>query len=151
MVVTSVQRDISAIKKSAEKMEAAQPAAIGTASVGDVVRQGDLYLVCLDHLPEAAERVGKKLAPGETQGSRHVASGECAVYRPASATTVAQLIGAVCRGANIPEQLVGPLVECLGETTIEHPEHGHRILPAGTVWAVVYQRAYGEEVRRVQD
>lgn len=151
MATISVKQDITAIRKSAEKLEAAKPATIGTASVGDVVRQGDLYLICLETLPAGGERAPRQLAPGETQGSRHVAVGECAVYRPASPAAVAKLIGAACRLADVPVELVGPLVECLGETTIEHPEHGHRTLPAGTVWAVVYQRAYADEVRRVQD
>lgn len=151
MATANVQRDITAIRKSAERMDAAKTAAIGAASVGDVVRQGDLYLVCLEALPAGGERAPRQLAPGETQGSRHVAAGECVVHRPASAAAVAQLIKTACRGAEVPAELVGPLVECLGETTIEHPEHGHRILPAGSVWAVVYQRAFGEEVRRVQD
>lgn len=151
MTTASVQRDIAAIKKSAENMDAANPASVGTASVGDVVRQGDLYLVCLESLPPDGKRAPRQLAPGDTQGSRHVAVGDCAVYQPASPAAVVQLIDSSCRGATVPVELIGPLVECIGETRIEHPEHGHRILPSGSVWAVVYQRAYAEEVRRVQD
>jgi hypothetical protein len=150
MAVQSVSKQIAAVAKSAEKMHAAEPAKVGTASVGDVVRQGDLYLVCLESLP-AGTKTRRQLAPGDTQGSRHIAEGECAVYQPKEPAAVAQLIATVCRGANVPQELVGPLVECHGDTTIAHPEHGHRILPAGSVWAVVYQRAFAEEVRRVQD
>lgn len=151
MATASVEKQIAAIQKSAEKMDAAAPAKIGSPSVGDVVRQGDLYLVCLEELPESGERAPRQLAPGSSQGSRHVAEGECAVYLPKSPAVVAKLIAVVCRAAEVPEQLIGPLVECIGETTIAHPEHGHRILPAGTTWAVVFQRAYAEEIRRVQD
>jgi hypothetical protein len=150
MATASVSRQIAAIKKSAEKMEAAKPAAVGTASVGDVVRQGDLYLVCLESLPPGT-KTRRQLAPGETQGSRHVAEGDCEVYQPREPAAVSRLVGVACRGADVPAELVGPIVECHGDTTITHPEHGHRILPGGTVWAVVYQRAYAEEIRRVQD
>jgi hypothetical protein len=150
MATASVSRQIAAIQKSAEKMEAAKKATIGTASVGDVVRQGDLYFVCLESLP-AGTKTRRQLAPGETQGSRHVADGECAVYQPKEPAAVARLIGVACRGAEVPQELIGPIVECHGDTTITHPEHGNRTLPAGTVWAVVYQRAYADEVRRVQD
>lgn len=150
MAVANVARQIAAIAKSAEKMDAAKPAKIEAPSPGDVVRQGDLYLVCLESLP-AGTKTQRQLAPGNTQGSRHVAEGECVVYSPAEPQAVTRLIAALCRGAEIPPQLVGPLVECHGETTISHPEHGHRILPAGSTWGVVFQRAFAEEVRRAQD
>lgn len=150
-MAVSVKTQIAAVKKSAEKMHAAKPERIGSPSVGDVVRQGDLYLVCIEELPPDGKRAPRQLAPGNTQGSRHVAEGECVVYSPKSPAAVATLIGSACRGAEVPEPLIGPLVECLGETTIAHPEHGAKILPAGTTWAVVYQRAFADEVRRVQD
>jgi len=148
-MTVSVAKQIAAIAKSAESMDAAAPARIGSPSVGDVVRQGDLYLVCLESLPPGVKHQ-RQLAPGTTQGSRHVAEGDCAVYMPKEPGAVAQVISRI-NGAEVPVELVGPLVDCMGETTITHPEHGHRILPAGTSWAVVYQRAYAEEVRRAQD
>lgn len=151
MAVAKVDRQIAAIQKSAEKMHAKETALIGTASIGDVVRQGDLYLVCLESLPPGT-KTRRQLAPGESQGSRHVAEGECCVYQPKEPGAVSRLIATLSRGAvQVPDALIGPLVECHGETTITHPEHGHRVLPAGSTWAVVYQRAYAEEVRRVQD
>ena len=36
------------------------------------------------------------------------------------------------------------------ETTIEHPEHGNQIWPAGIV-AVTYQRRHAAEIKRSQD
>lgn len=145
-----VSEQIAAIAKSAESMDAAKPARIGSPSVGDVVRQGDLYLVCLETLPPGTKSQ-RQLAPGNSQGSRHVAEGECVVYSPREPQAVAMIIGRAVNGADVPVELVGPMVECVGETTITHPEHGHRILPAGTAWAVVYQRAFAEEVRRALD
>lgn len=149
-MAVSVGRQIAAIKKSAEKMDAAKTERIATASIGDVVRQGDIYLICLESVPAGQDVKSRQLAPGSTQGSRHVAVGNCRIVN-ANRATVANTINRLVKDAAVPEQLVGPVIECRGETTITHPEHGHRILPAGSVWASVYQRAHAEEVRRVQD
>lgn len=150
MAVGTVKQQITAIKKSAEKMDAAKTERIETASAGDVVRQGDIYLVCLEAPQGGDVAKSRQLAPGSTQGSRHVAVGECRVVN-ANRASVASTINRLVKGANVPEQLIGPVIECEGDTTITHPEHGHRILPAGSVWGCVYQRAHAEEVRRVQD
>lgn len=133
--------DIGRIKKSAEACEmfGGKIERIGSPSLGDVVRQGDLYLICVDRIigTETAER---QLAPGTTQGSRHVISGDCVI--------VAKHGNSI---GDVPEELIGPAFRCIGDCTVEHPEHGHKILPSGTSWAVVYQRAYADEIRRVQD
>ena len=146
----TVAQQIAAIKKSAEKMDAAKTEKIQTASAGDVVRQGDIYFVCLESPQTGQQLKSRQLAPGTTQGSRHVAEGDCRIVN-ANRATIASTVNRLIKGAEVPEQLIGPVVECHGETTITHPEHGHRILTAGSVWASVYQRAHAEEVRRVQD
>lgn len=147
----SVAKQIEEVSKSAESMDAAKLEKIGTASLGDVVRQGDLYLVCLGDMPEGAESKERQLAPGSTQGSRHIAKGRCRILVPKDRSSVAELIARVVRGAAIPDELVGPVIRCVGDVTIEHPEHGHKCLPKGSMWAVVYQRALAKEIRRVQD
>lgn len=76
--------------------------------------------------------------------------GDCLVVA-AEPAWLAQEINRLVKGADVPPELVGPAVTCRGETTITHPEHGNRTLPAGTVWATVYQRQFAEEVRRVED
>jgi len=133
--------DIETIKKSAESSEmfGGKVERIGSPSIGDVVRQGDLYLVCIERLL-GTETKQRQLAPGTTQGSRHVITGDC------------KIVEKYGKGiANVPKELIGPAFTCTSECTIEHPEHGHKILPADTAWAVVYQRAYADEIRRVQD
>ncbi len=150
-MTTKIARQIKAIEKSAESMEGKQTQRIGSPSVGDVVQQGDLHLVCLESLPDGTKTRERQLAPGNTQGSRHVAQGECAVYLPKEPAVVARMIGTSVRGAEVPVELIGPIVECIGETTIAHPEHGHFVLPAGTTWAVTYQRAFADTIRRAQD
>jgi len=141
----TINRDLTNLRKSVESMDASKTERIGAASPGDVVRQGDLYLVCLESRAGEQETMFRQLAPGTTQGSRHVAVGKCTVRTGCIHATVAK------HHAGVPEELVGPSIECLGDVTVTHPEHGDKVLPAGTNWAVVYQRAYAEEIRRVQD
>jgi len=52
-------------------------------------------------------------------------------------------------GAN---QLQGPILHCLENTTLEHPEHGNITgLQQGAWYSVNYQRQMAEELRRAQD
>lgn len=147
----SVQKLIEEVRESAETMHAAKLEVIGTASVGDVVRQGDLYLVCLEDAPIGDTTKERQLAPGTTQGSRHVAKGRCSVLVPKSREEVCRVIAKVVPAAKVEPELVGPVIRCIGDVTIDHPEHGAKRLPKDTVWAVVFQRAYADTVRRVQD
>lgn len=147
----AVAQQIAAIRRSAEHCDKSQTETIGTASLGDVVRQGDLYLVCVNRVPVGDRAKTPQLAPGDTQGSRHIATGDCTVYAVDDRAAVAAAINRVVQHATVPVELIGPLVHCTGPTTITHPEHGHKVLPAQSTWAVVYQRQFAEEVRRVQD
>lgn len=153
MIATTcdVSQQIHEIQQSVERLQGAELEIIGTASPGDTVRQGDLLLVCLAELPAGRPAETRQLAPGTTQGSRHVAEGLCRVSHSANPAQIVAAINRLVRGAVVLAPLVGPVVECYGVTTITHPEHGHKQLPAETVWAVVYQRQYAEEVRRVVD
>jgi hypothetical protein len=103
------------MREALESFDAAAPERIGSPSLGDVVRQGDLYLIAIESLPNGKKTKERQLVPGTTQGSRHVVEGD---------------------------------VEIVNEV---HPEHGDKILPADTVWQCVYQQAYADEIRRVQD
>lgn len=146
-----IAKQIAQVRKSAESMDAAAPAVIGAASVGDVVRQGDLYLVCLADPPAGKSTSQRQLVPGTTQGSRHVAVGDCRIIVPNDRAQFAATVSQAVKGAEVPAELTGPAIVCRGDVTIEHPEHGHRTLPAGSVWGGVYQRQYAEEVQRVLD
>ena len=149
--VSSVLKQIEEVRQSAEKMHSAQPEIIGTASVGDVVRQGDLYLICLSDAPASKPTKDRQLAPGSTQGSRHIVTGKCTVGIATKREAVAEAINRIVRGANVPAELVGPVLHCKSGVTITHPEHGWRSLPDGSTWAVIYQRQFAEEILRVQD
>jgi hypothetical protein len=105
---------------------------------GDEVRQGDVYLTRLAGLPRGlvkVDRPARQLAPGDTQGSRHCLRSlrGVRVYRLAE-----------------PGPLDGPVIEAEREWAVDHPEHANFVLPPG-VYAVTYQRAFAEELRRVED
>lgn len=85
-------------------------------AVGEHVRQGDVYVVRIDTLPRGmTETKVRQLAPGETQGSRHIAEGDLLVYRRTDTREVA----------------IGPVVVARKEWRLAHPEHAHMVLPAG--------------------
>lgn len=152
--VQDVATDVNAIRESAEHLDAAKVEVIATASPGDVIRQGDLYLICLDGPVAGKDSQTRQLAPGTTQGSRHVAEGRCQVRQPDSAQQVAETIRRLIPRADVHAELLGPVVHCPADAPpvmITHPEHGDRGLPPGTTWAVYYQRDLAEELRRVQD
>lgn len=126
------------MREALESFDAAAPERIGSPSLGDVVRQGDLYLIAIESLPTGKKTNERQLVPGTTQGSRHVVEGNVEIVNEV-------------RFRDIPAVLVGPAFKCNSETTVTHPEHGDKILPADTVWQCVYQQAYADEIRRVQD
>ena len=126
------------MRKSVETLDASKTERINAPSLGDVVRQGDIYLTCISNVKGGKETKNRQLAPGNTQGSRHILAGNVTVYEGVSFNQMASV-------------LVGPAFKCNSDVTVEHPEHGHKVLPEGTVWQVTYQRAMADEIRRVQD
>ncbi len=107
--------------------------------VDDVVRQGDLYFICLEKLPEGKPTSNRQLVPGTTQGSRHILDGDVKIVKDV-------------QFKRLPAALVGPAFECVSDVTATHPEHGHKVFPAGTFWQSLGQQAYDQEmIRRVRD
>ena len=106
------------------------------ASPGDTARQGDIYITLLDGVTEGFSKckVELQLAPGTTKGSRHILSHDrVEMFRDPNA-----------------DVLTGPVVKCSEEVSVTHPEHGNVILPPGT-YAITYQRAFAEELKRQLD
>jgi hypothetical protein len=134
----TVDECIRQLEASVENMDAAKTERIGSPSLGDVVRQGDIYLVCIESLPVGQETKNRQLAPGNTQGSRHIVAGDAAFVEVESF-------------GDVPAVLVGPAFACNGDCTVMHPEHGDKVLPAGTTFQVIYQLHHADEIRRVQD
>lgn len=140
------------VASAAEQIANAEPATIEVVDPGDVIRQGDLYLVRLDaRLPAAKEPwPSRQLAIGETQGSRHIAEGErCEVYRPIEAEAM-KALHRLIPATRDHNQFLGPTLWSPLPITITHPEHGHRTIPAGA-YQVTYQRVWANEIRRVAD
>jgi len=109
-----------------------------TMEAGDAWAQGDLLISRIKALPADAEPVAEpeaQLAPGTTQGSRHVLGtlDGVTMYRR--------------RGGTV---LDGPVFVTDAPAWVRHPEHGDVLLPAG-VYAIAYQRAFGDELRRTLD
>lgn len=102
-------------------------------------RQGDLYIVRIDNWIEDyhVEVKTRQLAPGTTQGSRHILVGEAQVFAPKNNSTPDK----TSRGY----MLKGMVFLAKGFVTIEHPEHAHISLPAGT-----YQVCHQVDVRTMK-
>lgn len=132
-------KSLKAVQESAEAIKNNQPQRFPEAATpGDTWRQGDVYIELLSGVPGGAivaKKPDPQLAPGTTQGSRHVLDSLQGV-------TVFLLPNA--------DVLTGPVLECREERTITHPEHGDVILPPG-VYGITYQRAFAEELRRQAD
>lgn len=133
------EKNLQDLRDSVESLDAAATETIGSPSLGDVVRQGDLYLVCIDKLPSGKKIEDRQLAEGNTQGSRHVVQGDVSIVTPDSAHP------------GIDRVLCGPAFHCNEAAEVTHPEHGNKVLPKDTTWRVTFQRAHAEEMRRVQD
>lgn len=138
MTTKTMQQCRQEMRSALESFDASKPERIGSPSLGDCVRQGDLYLICIENLPKGKVTSERQLVPGTTQGSRHTLSGDVEIVNEVSFR-------------DLPAVLVGPAFTCKGETTVEHPEHGNKILPKDTTWQCVYQQAYADKVRRVAD
>lgn len=118
-----------------------QPAVLNeAASIGDGVWQGDVGLELVAAVPDGctlarrpSER-DRQLAPGTTQGSRHLIRDLSTVrfYRRTDAAN----------------PLLGPCFVCKEETVVEHPVHGAVTIAKGHTVQVRYQREWDQEQRQ---
>jgi hypothetical protein len=138
MKTLTAEKEFTRIQRHAEKIANDAAHEVVTASPGDMWAQGDIGLICLKGLPEGCvvdTRPVAQLAPGMTQGSRHC---------------IADIMSVRLHRLADPTPLDGPIIEASEGFTVTHPEHGDVSLPAGT-WGVIYQRAYADDLRRIQD
>ncbi len=108
------------------------------ANFGDTFRQGDIYIEKIESVSNQFKlnrNHAAQLAPGTTKGSRHILDSldGVAIYTDPEANA-----------------LIGPVLLTTEKRTVVHPEHGDVILPAGC-YAITYQRAYADDLRRVAD
>jgi hypothetical protein len=137
MKSTIVEKVQKQAKKIAKRETQRFPEA---AAAGDAVRQGDVYITLLADAPAGYVRRKKwdrQLAPGETQGSRHI---------------IDSTAGVVCYLNPHATEFDGPVLQIKQEREITHPEHGNWILPPG-VYGISYQRTQDalDQQRRVAD
>lgn len=122
--------------------------------IGDAYPQGDVIFARVDKAPKKAKPyAGRQLAPGDTQGSRHVAEGDVELYTPNEDAALKTLHRLFPKTRSHEVQFLGPIVQASGDWTATHPEHGDRTFPPG-VYQVIYQRsyaAYEQEIRRQED
>lgn len=133
-IIASVE---TSAKKIAKRETQRFPSA---ASVGDTIRQGDVYITILAEVPSGYKRVAKwamQLAPGTTQGSRHILDSR---------------EGVTCYQHPNASEFDGPVLVLKRERELTHPEHGNWILPPGC-YGISYQRTQDalDQQRRVAD
>lgn len=144
--IDKITRKASRIRNGNDKIEPGQPARMSdAASLGDYVRQGDLYLtvVASTAIPEGyaeaknPREIDKQLVPGSTQGAKHCLDSLDGVrlFRPADWSAKY-------------EGLDGPCLLLSEDRTVCHPTHGNVTLPAGFAIQCRYQREYDAELRR---
>jgi hypothetical protein len=130
--------EVELVAKNAAKRETQRfPEA---ASIGDTIRQGDVYVTLLAAVPTGYQKQAKwnqQLAPGTTQGSRHVLDSKT---------------GTTCYIHPSASEFDGPVLLLKQERELTHPEHGNWILPPG-IYGITYQRTQDalEQQRRVAD
>jgi hypothetical protein len=137
------------VRAAAEQIKNDEHAVIEAIEPGDVIRQGDIYLVALAKPLEGKPYGSRQLAPGTTQGSRHIVDGKCRVIEP-DRTTATKALNHLIPTTTGVEQFLGPVILADEPITITHPEHGDRTLPKGS-YLVVYQRAFADTLRRTMD
>lgn len=129
-----VEQVIKKIERAAKK-ETAELRFVRTCQEGDEIRQGDIYLYPVEvSAPLSKKLATKQLAPGTTQGSRHIVEGNVELF-----------------DAKMRDPLVGPIVVAKERFTVTHPEHAHISLPSGTYECRYQQDFEAEEIRRVAD
>lgn len=142
--IDRIERHAQKIKAGKDrKVKPGQPERFTAAcTAGDVIAQGDLYLMVYEGSPpvdyvevaKPTER-DKQLVPGNTQGAKHCLDSLSGVklYRPQN-----------WRG----DDLRGPLLVLSEERTVLHPTHGAVTIPAGMSVLCGYQREYDAELKR---
>ena len=128
-----------------EKIKPGAPVQLSeAASVGDAIRQGDLYLEVIAKVPSSHKVVkspsdlDRQLVPGNTQGAKHCLDSLDGVklYRPKDWPEISGL--------------VGPCLVLTEERTVMHPTHGHVVIAAGQTVLCSYQREWDAESRKAR-
>jgi glucose/arabinose dehydrogenase len=105
--------------------------------IGQVVRQGDIYIHKVEDTHKHGKEVGNKLAMGASKGSRHVAESPARCYQGTSLPSYAK------------EAFLGPLVKSDTRFTVSHPEHAD-VSRSGGCYQITHQLD-ARTLQRVRD
>lgn len=137
MTTQDAKKVMEHIAKNAESSSDA-PKFLRNFEIGKVIRQGDCYLQCVEapKFEELTPTDDRQLAPGNSQGSRHIieAGEHVKIYKD-----------------NSGDPLMGPWLNLGARTLLTHPEHSDISLPAGTYKVRYQQDVAAEERARVMD
>jgi hypothetical protein len=145
----SAKSAYDSVRGSVDSIKNGEHAIIPAMEPGDTLRQGDIYIVAIDVSIDGKPHGSRQLAPGTTQGSRHIVEGDCDVIDinvDEGINILARLIPAT-RGV---AHFFGPAIIARSQVTITHPEHGDRSISAGNYLTII-QRTWADEVRRTAD
>ena len=149
-MIMQTQEAISMVNRQAEALFLPETRFVDAMNLSEYARQGDIYLAKIDALPPGCKLIqNRQLAPGTTQGSRHIAGEITKVYSHPQQGEIEQ-VTAVIDGKTIAGgRAIGPVIVQEEFDVTEHPQHAHVSLPPG-----IYQ-VYGQidpnTLRRVQD
>lgn len=152
LAMVGTQEPIEEIQQHLETVEPGQPATFTAAcSVGDCIRQGDLYIIIVASVPKGYKKIkrptdmDRQLVPGKTEGARHCLDSFEGVklFRPEEWSE---------------ESLDGPCLIVTEERKILHRKesadsqstigHGTVTLVPGFTYVCSYQREYDKELEK---
>lgn len=121
---TQEQIDTSEIQGFAQNFAIKDTRTVHAINVGQFVRQGDVYIERIPKLSGWNQTENRQLAPGTSQGSRHMVVGEVDVFECPNTSGVTS------------GRLAGPQLDARAPFRVGHPEHADMELPAGCyqVW-----------------
>ena len=136
MIKQTTLEPLGALRQHLETIEPGQPVTLTAAACpSDAIRQGDLYLIVVDKVPEGYKKARKpscQLVPGNTQGSKHCLDSLAGVemYLPQEWSE---------------ESLDGPCFILSKERMVLHPTHGTVTIASGHIVLCRYQREWDKE------
>ncbi len=149
MATATIEKALAEQHELAEQIRSDEPREVSLGKQ-DVLRQGDIYIARIPSLPVTKKiRKDRQLADGNTQGSRHVLTGDADLYDP-DTTAMREVLAKSYPHLDVQDYQIGPTFETRGPVTVEHPEHGNRTLTEPGCYATVFQRsleADGREAR----
>ncbi len=135
-MTATVTKAMSAIKAVQEAESCDKTRITRRIEIGHCIHQGDVYVHRVDESHKRGGRIGgdnHQIALGTGNGARHMAVGDIEVFAGM------RLPEWVSAPADIqPGEITGPVIVAAKAFRIEHPEHAHHQLPAGT-YQVTYQ------------